>query len=154
MADSKSGRVHDLPMRDMDGKTLTVRQRKVLEVIRTSIAERGYPPSMREIGDAVGLSSPSSVSHQLVALERKGYLRRDPHRPRTIEVVSPDAPSDLRGYRGGASPDDIDAFDETGSGDARPEASYVPVVGRIAAGIPLTGGERRGRLPAPQAARR
>ena len=78
MADSKSGRVHDLPMRDMDGKTLTVRQRKVLEVIRTSIAERGYPPSMREIGDAVGLSSPSSVSHQLVALERKGYLRRDP----------------------------------------------------------------------------
>ena len=133
--------VRDLPRRDADGKTLTMRQRRVLEVIRASIAERGYPPSMREIGEEVGLSSPSSVQHQLMSLERKGYLRRDPHRPRTIEVVSPDSPGSLRGYRGGADPDDINAFDVTGIGDAKPEASYVPVVGRIAAGVPLTAEE-------------
>lgn len=140
--DENDAEVHDLPLRDNDGRTMTVRQRKVLEVIRESIARRGYPPSLREIGEAVGLSSPSSVSHQLVSLERKGYLRRDPHRPRTIEVVSPDAPPDLRGYRGGADPDDIDAgFDDTGVGDERPEASYVPVLGRIAAGVPLTAEE-------------
>jgi len=68
---------------------LTVRQRGILDVIETSMRERGYPPSVREIGEAVGLTSPSSVSHQLTALERKGYLRRDPNRPRAIEVTLP-----------------------------------------------------------------
>ncbi|WP_324191775.1 amidase family protein [Nocardia elegans] len=70
----------------LNGADLTVRQRKVLEVIRTSVSERGYPPSIREIGDAVGLTSTSSVAHQLRALERKGYLRRDPNRPRAVDV--------------------------------------------------------------------
>jgi repressor LexA len=129
--------VKQLPDRD-GGDGLTVRQRRVLEVIRNSVDRRGYPPSLREIGEAVGLTSPSSVAHQLSTLERKGFLRRDPNRPRAIEVVSPDAPADTRGYRGGASADDDSAtFDETGSGDARPEASYVPVLGRIAAGVPI-----------------
>ena len=129
--------VKQLPDRD-GGDGLTVRQRRVLEVIRNSVDRRGYPPSLREIGEAVGLTSPSSVAHQLSTLERKGFLRRDPNRPRAIEVVSPDAPADTRGYRGGAAPDDDHAtFDETGSGDARPEASYVPVLGRIAAGVPI-----------------
>ncbi len=125
-----------LPERDRpDG--LTVRQRRVLECIRTSIDVRGYPPSMREIGESVGLTSPSSVSHQLIALESKGYLRRDPHRPRAMEVVAPDQPADRRGYRG-VMPDVPDLEDDpTGSGDARPEASYVPVLGRIAAGVPI-----------------
>ena len=82
--------VTELPDRDK-GDGLTVRQRRVLEVIRNSVDRRGYPPSMREIGDAVGLASPSSVSHQLNALVTKGYLRRDPNRPRALEVVSPDA---------------------------------------------------------------
>lgn len=68
--------------------SLTQRQQKVLEVIRDSVQQRGYPPSMREIGEAVGLSSTSSVAHQLMALERKGYLRRDPIRPRTYDVQS------------------------------------------------------------------
>lgn len=95
---------------------------------------------MREIGEAVGLVSPSSVAHQLHALERKGYLRRDPNRPRAIEVVSPDAPS-ARGYRPGQNPAPEEFVDETGSGDARPEASYVPVLGRIAAGVPITAEE-------------
>ena len=134
-------RVTELPEREGDG--LTVRQRRVLEVIRNSVDRRGYPPSLREIGEAVGLTSPSSVAHQLAALERKGYLRKDPHRPRAIEVVSPDTRRNQRGYRGGdqgklAEQHLHDHGDlETGSGDARPEASYVPVVGRIAAGGPI-----------------
>jgi hypothetical protein len=66
--------------------SLTDRQRKVIEVIRDSVQRRGYPPSVREIGEAVGLSSISSVAFQLKALERKGYLRRDPSRPRAYEV--------------------------------------------------------------------
>ena len=127
--------VHALPERTR-GDGLTVRQTRVLEVIRNSVDRRGYPPSLREIGEAVGLTSPSSVAHQLSALERKGYLRRDPHRPRAIEVVSPDTPADMHGYRGGASITD-ESVDETGSGDARPEASYVPVLGQIAAGTPI-----------------
>ena len=105
---------------DADG--LTVRQRIVLDMIRTAIDQRGYPPSMREIGEAVGLTSPSSVAHQLAALEKKGYIRRDPRLPRAMEVVMP-------GEDGGA--------DVTGIGDAMPEAAYVPVIGRIAAGGPI-----------------
>lgn len=134
------GAVHELPDHDT-GEVLTVRQRKVLDVIRNSVDRRGYPPSIREIGEAVGLTSPSSVSHQLAALERKGYLRRDPNRPRAIEVVSPDAP-DARGYRGSVSSADPDSTtDDTGLRDERPEASYVPVVGQIAAGVPITADE-------------
>ena len=129
--------VKELPDRDR-GDGLTVRQRRVLEVIRNSVDRRGYPPSLREIGEAVGLTSPSSVAHQLSTLERKGFLRRDPNRPRAIEVVSPDATPDTRGYRGGASAaDETATFDETGQNDQRPEASYVPVLGRIAAGVPI-----------------
>ncbi|MCE1178559.1 MAG: transcriptional repressor LexA [Micrococcales bacterium] len=134
--------VHQLPEREATGGELTVRQRRVLEVIRNSVDRRGYPPSLREIGEAVGLTSPSSVAHQLSTLERKGYLRRDPHRPRAIEVVSPDAPTDMRGYRGGASHYDPDVtHDETGMGDERPTAAYVPVLGQIAAGVPITAEE-------------
>ena len=129
--------VKELPDRDR-GDGLTVRQRRVLEVIRNSVDRRGYPPSLREIGEAVGLTSPSSVAHQLSTLERKGFLRRDTNRPRAIEVVSPDSPADMRGYRGGASVEDETAtYDETGVNDQRPEASYVPVLGRIAAGVPI-----------------
>jgi repressor LexA len=80
--------VKELPDRDR-GDGLTVRQRRVLEVIRNSVDRRGYPPSLREIGEAVGLTSPSSVAHQLSTLERKGFLRRDPNRPRALEVVFP-----------------------------------------------------------------
>ena len=134
--------IHELPERGGDG--LTVRQRRVLEVIRNSVDRRGYPPSLREIGEAVGLTSPSSVAYQLAALERKGYLRKDPHRPRAIEVVSPDADKGDRGYRSG---DATGAMAESylhGSGDVetaahdhKPRPTYVPVVGRIAAGGPI-----------------
>ena len=130
--------IRTLPDRE-HGDGLTVRQRRVLEVIRNSIDRRGYPPSLREIGDSVGLTSPSSVAHQLAALERKGHLRRDPNRPRAIEVVSPASTPGARGYRAGDSHAHVidEPVDPTGSGDARPEASYVPVVGRIAAGGPI-----------------
>ena len=80
-----------LPDGPADADGLTPRQRKVLDVIRDSVERRGYPPSMREIGDAVGLTSTSSVAHQLATLERKGYLRRDPNRPRAVEVRDPAA---------------------------------------------------------------
>lgn len=134
--------VHELHEREApDG--LTVRQRRVLETIRDSVNRRGYPPSMREIGEAAGLASPSSVSHQLHALEAKGYLRRDPNRPRAIEVVAPDASpersdEEQAGARSGTRLTAVpDHADDTGIGDERPEASYVPVVGRIAAGGPI-----------------
>src|SRR3954464_10270538 len=67
--------------------SLSDKQMAILEVIQRSVASRGYPPSMREIGDAVGLASLSSVTHQLKQLELSGYLRRDPKRPRALEVV-------------------------------------------------------------------
>ena len=116
-------RVHEIPDGPADAAGLTPRQHKVLEVIRDAVDRRGYPPSMREIGEAVGLTSPSSVAHQLATLERKGFIRRDPNRPRAIEVRAPEV----------VEP----AVDPTGEGDARPTPSYVPVVGRIAAGAPV-----------------
>src|SRR6201996_6750932 len=87
-ADS-GGTVRAFPDGPVDDDGLTPRQRKVLEVIRDAVERRGYPPSVREIGEAVGLTSTSSVAHQLKVLEDKGLLRRDPNRPRAIEVVTP-----------------------------------------------------------------
>ena len=120
---------------EVPGDGLTTRQRLVLDTVRASVEQRGYPPSMREIGDAVGLTSPSSVKHQLTALERKGYLRRDPNRPRAIEVVQPDDARTVApwGQRDGGRPSGPD----TPEGDDVPTPSYVPVVGRIAAGGPI-----------------
>jgi repressor LexA len=70
----------------MTNTQLTARQRQVLECIETSMRDRGYPPSVREIGESVGLTSPSSVHAQLSTLQKLGYLRRDPTKPRAIEV--------------------------------------------------------------------
>ncbi|GAB2845672.1 transcriptional repressor LexA [Actinocorallia aurea] len=114
-------KVSQTPEEPLDEGGLTQRQRMVLEVIRDSVQRRGYPPSMREIGEAVGLTSTSSVSHQLRTLQRKGFLRRDPNRPRAVEVR----------MQGKAGPVD-------GEAAARgPEPAYVPLVGRIAAGGPI-----------------
>jgi repressor LexA len=99
----------------------------VLEVIRDSIERRGYPPSVREIGEAVGLSSASSVAHQLSVLQKKGWLRRDPNRPRALDVRLPDD-----------SPHALPASLVTGADEAStPAPTYVPLVGRIAAGGPV-----------------
>jgi repressor LexA len=127
-----AAQVHPLPDGPEGGDGLTPRQRLVLETIRDAVERRGYPPSMREIGEAVGLTSPSSVAHQLTSLERKGYLRRDPNRPRAIEVRMPGETAPVR-----AVARERVADDPTGAGDLRPEASYVPVLGRIAAGGPI-----------------
>ena len=129
--------VRDLPDGPPDETGLTPRQRKVLEVIRDSVERRGYPPTVREIGEAVGLTSTSSVSHQLQALQRKGFLRRDPSRPRAVDVRLPgeaaaghaaaDARADAREQE----------HDEAAERAARPSPAYVPVIGRIAAGGPI-----------------
>ncbi len=128
-------------------ETLTERQALVMQTIRTALAERGFPPTMREIGDAVGLQSPSSVKHQLDALERKGYIRRDPHLPRALEVV--DHPAAPRGQEDPAHPAAADAGqDSTEQQDLTPtpipmlghetaQGALVPLVGRIAAGGPV-----------------
>ena len=103
--------------------SLSDKQLAILDMIQKSVAARGYPPSMREIGDAVGLSSLSSVTHQLNQLELSGYLRRDPNRPRALEVLI-----ELPRI------EDDAAESTTQVGDA----VMVPLVGRIAAGIPIT----------------
>ncbi len=139
-ADLPAGDVRRFPDVGADGSGLTPRQRKVLEVIRDSVERRGYPPSMREIGELVGLTSTSSVAHQLTTLQRKGYLRRDANRPRAVEVRDADAgelPTVFRDH-GREADRDLDAGDdEEARRAARPAATYVPVVGRIAAGGPI-----------------
>ncbi len=134
------GTVRDLPDGPSDGDGLTPRQRKVLEVIRDSVERRGYPPTVREIGEAVGLTSTSSVSHQLQTLQKKGFLRRDPSRPRAVDVRMPgETPAQTaaaqsaasRSLAGQAEPD------EAARRAAHPEPAYVPVLGRIAAGGPV-----------------
>jgi len=112
------------------GDELTTRQRSVLDAIRAWVRRYGYPPSVREIGEEVGLTSTSSVSHQLGALQRKGYLRRDPNRPRAVGILT-------------AAADPSGDLTTTGSTESAPAASgsagtaYVPLVGRIAAGGPV-----------------
>ncbi|OJU41921.1 MAG: repressor LexA [Microbacterium sp. 69-10] len=105
-------------------KSLSAKQIAILEVIQTSIARYGYPPSMREIGDAVGLKSLSSVTHQLGQLELSGYLRRDPGKTRAMEVLI-----DLPG---------TSTENPADSAPAVGDAALVPLVGQIAAGIPIT----------------
>jgi repressor LexA len=101
------------------GGDLTARQGRILEFIREWVEQHGYPPSVREIGEAVGLVSPSSVAYQLKELEKKGFLRRDPNRPRAVDVRQPTE------------------ADEEAERAARPTPAFVPVLGRIAAGGPI-----------------
>lgn len=98
-------------------ESLTRRQRQVLELIKRRVAERGYPPSVREIGEELGLSSPSTVHSHLTALVRAGCLRRDPAKPRAIEVVD-------------QTPDEAEGLE-------RAPVRNVPLVGHIAAGSPI-----------------
>lgn len=100
---------------------LTPRQQRILDYIRQTVATRRYPPSVREIGDAVGLSSTSSVHAQLGALEQAGMLRRDPSRPRAMEVLG-----------------DADGPTEPPSASS----TQVPLVGEIAAGQPILAEEQ------------
>jgi repressor LexA len=101
-------------------RELTDRQRQILDFIRSEIHRRGFPPSVREIGEAVGLSSSSTVHSHLTALEDKGFLRRDPSKPRALEVLD---------YR-----DTDRAIDYDG-------VRAVPLLGQVAAGAPLLAAE-------------
>jgi repressor LexA len=130
--------VTELPDGPPDATGLTPRQQRVLAHIKEAIEKRGYPPSMREIGEAVGLTSSSSVAHQLKVLEEKGFLKRDPNRPRALEVFLPE----VMAARRSMSSAEETSYDETGIGDSMPAATYVPVVGRIAAGGPILAEER------------
>ncbi len=128
------------PDKPEPGHVLTWRQRKVLQVIRDSVQKRGYPPSMREIGEAVGLTSTSSVSYQLSTLQAKGYLHRDAGRPRTVEVRLPGHPA----VRPEFEQDDEETAEAPAAAFDIPsqEAAYVPLVGRIAAGGPIIAEQR------------
>lgn len=114
---------------------LTHRQQAILDVIRESVERRGYPPSIREICESAGLASTSSVAHQLSMLERKGFLRRDPNRPRAVDVRTGSAkPRMGDGPVPKAARRALAVADDAPRGDA---PVFVPMVGRIAAGGPI-----------------
>jgi repressor LexA len=121
----RTAQVSAFPDPKVEPPGLTPRQRKVLAVIRDWVDRFGYPPSVREIGDAVGLTSTSSVHHQLRTLERKGYLRRDPNRTRAVDVRAPEE----------ETPAGTDAAAD--GLDQRPAPAFVPLLGSIAAGGPI-----------------
>ncbi|CAM2927509.1 transcriptional repressor LexA [Corynebacterium jeikeium] len=140
-----------------DGKkpALSTRQRRILEVIRDSTIIRGYPPSIREIADAVGLHSTSSVSYHLTQLEKRGYLRRDGKRPRAVDVRAFDGGQltneSTKKNAGSPQPTSAAIPEPTTEGETMPEATYVPVVGQIAAGAPILAEQNvEAHFPLPQ----
>ena len=128
---SPSNKVTELPDFISDEKKLTARQLKILEVIKASMDKDGYPPSMRGIAEAAGLSSPASVKYQLDILEEKGFIRRDENRGRAMEVVLPDH--------------------MTGESASTDKTRFIPLVGSIAAGVPITADQQvEETLPLPE----
>jgi len=110
---------------------LTTRQVSILDFIKTASESQGYAPSMREIGEAAGLNSPASVKYQLDILEEKGFIRRDAERGRAMEVVLPDH--------------------MTGAGAHTDKTRFIPLVGSIAAGVPITADQQiEETLPLPE----
>ncbi|OEL02519.1 transcriptional repressor LexA [Staphylococcus casei] len=97
-------------------RELTKRQNEIFEYIKQTVQLKGYPPSVREIGEAVGLASSSTVHGHLSRLEEKGYIRRDPTKPRAIEIVT----------------------DQVGEAVNMEETIHVPVIGKVTAGVPIT----------------
>lgn len=118
------------PSSDSTASELTSRQRLVLEAIRTHVRERGFAPSFREIGEAAGLRSPSSVKHQLQTLADKGYIRVNANKGRAIELVEElETPQ--------AATVTVTPYDDQTSTSIM-QSHDVPLVGRIAAGVPIT----------------
>jgi len=121
-----------MPAKKSDDKkpnqaTLSARQKRILEVIQDAVVLRGYAPSIREIGDAAGLQATSSVAYQLKELEKKGFLRRDPNKPRAVDLRHlPSAPLKQQKSKPAAEtpPESV-------------QTNFVPVVGQIAAGNPI-----------------
>jgi repressor LexA len=116
--DERFERLYDVAMAEA---SLTARQREILQFIESQLVERGYPPSVREIGEAVGLTSPSTVHSHLNTLQRLGYLRREPEKPRAIEVRYDSA---------------------AGAPVERRPVRHVPLVGDVAAGTDVLASER------------
>jgi repressor LexA len=108
----------------MTERATTEKQQRILDVVREFTAERGYPPSVREIGERVGLSSSSTVQSHLKTLERRGLLRRDPTKPRALvahDYLRPDR--------------------EAPKAEPRADVAMIPIIGRVAAGVPMTAAE-------------
>ena len=121
---------------DLTDPSLTPRQSKIIQVIEDSMQRCGYAPTLREIGEAAGLASTSSVSHHLSSLEKKGYLSRGAGRPRTAVVRPASAPASLQADQ--PRGDSEQRGDSEGPGDVvRHRVAHVPLVGRIAAGGPI-----------------
>lgn len=122
-------KVTQLPDGPVDAEGLTPRQRRILEVIRDDLVSRGYPPTVREIADRAGLASSSSAAHQLKVLQTKGFIFRDPHRPRALEVRLPETLS-VHG---------VPTLEPVEPDLPAPSAPSVrvPILGRIAAGGPI-----------------
>ncbi|MEB8146844.1 transcriptional repressor LexA [Staphylococcus xylosus] len=110
-------------------RELTKRQNEIFEYIKQTVQSKGYPPSVREIGEAVGLASSSTVHGHLSRLEEKGYIRRDPTKPRAIEIVS----------------------EQLGESVNMEETIHVPVIGKVTAGVPISAVENvEEYLPLPE----
>lgn len=120
--DEQYADIASLPDAPSGNHGLTTRQLAILHVLKKSIEEVGYPPSIREIAERANLASTSSVTYQLRVLEGKGFIRRDPNRPRALVVQLPG---------------DEDSMDSTQAYDIKPNAVPAPLVGRIAAGGPI-----------------
>ncbi|KAB8289058.1 LexA family transcriptional regulator [Bifidobacterium ramosum] len=117
---------------------LTDRQRKVLHAIRSHVSERGFAPSFREIGEAAGLKSPSSVKHQLQVLADKGFIRMNANKGRAIELVDVGTPSSaLPTVQPAEAVATVLPF-PAGASASIMQSRDVPLVGRIAAGVPIT----------------
>lgn len=129
----------ETPAADAELAGLTRRQRQVLQVIRDHVAEFGYPPSIRQVGELAGLASPSSVVHQFKVLEERGFIRRDPNLPRAMELLRT-APEQASANPSPSTPevelDPASSYNTTGT------SVQVPLVGRIAAGGPILAEER------------
>ncbi|WP_066193636.1 MULTISPECIES: transcriptional repressor LexA [Gracilibacillus] len=108
---------------------LSKRQEDILEYIKEQVELKGYPPSVREIGEAVGLASSSTVHGHLARLEKKGYIRRDPTKPRAIEILQQEGEWDV----------------------PKMEPTFAPVIGKVTAGLPITAVENiEEYIPIPQ----
>lgn len=129
----------------MDPKKLTTRQQQIYDFICAEVAEKGYPPSVREIANGVGLSSPSTVHTHLQVLEDKGYIKRDYSKPRALEIM---------GQGGGPVTPQVTHIVETPEGTTGTETKLVqlPLVGRVAAGQPILAEQNiEGTLTLPSA---
>lgn len=139
------------PTGDAPVALLTNRQRRILDVIRSAVDDRGYPPTVREICESVGLASTSSVAHQLTVLQEKGYLRKDPNRPRALIVT--DTPQQLGegSQRAGSTRTTGTNSQSASDHHAEQDVAMVPLLGQIAAGGPILAEEQvEAVLPLPR----